>query len=69
MLVATKYSLAPNAINPQFLRPITSMGFEQSAVQAYRLQQALAASILQQLIAQLQQESLAHLTIQTITAQ
>ena len=68
-VIIPQCSLAPNAINPQFLPPITPMGFEQSAVQAYRLQQALAASILQQLIAQLQQESLAHLTIQTITAQ
>ena len=56
-------SLAPNAINPQFLPPISPMGFEQSVVQAYRLQQALAASILQQPIAQLQQQSSDHLTI------
>nr|AAC01576.1 22-kDa alpha zein 8 [Zea mays] len=62
-------SLAPSAIIPQFLRPVTSMGFEHLAVQAYRLQQALAASVLQQPINQLQQQSLAHLTIQTIATQ
>ena len=68
-VIIPQCSLAPNAINPQFLPPITPMGFEQSAVQAYRLQQALAVSILQQLIAQLQQQSLAHLSIQTIVGQ
>nr|AAA33542.1 22 kDa zein protein [Zea mays] len=62
-------SLAPSAIIPQFLPPVTSMGFEHPAVQAYRLQQALAASVLQQPIDQLQQQSLAHLTIQTIATQ
>ncbi|PWZ29537.1 Protein FLOURY 2 [Zea mays] len=62
-------SLAPSAIIPQFLPPVSSMGFEHPAVQAYRLQQALAASVLQQPIAQLQQQSLAHLTIQTIAMQ
>jgi hypothetical protein len=62
-------SLAPSAIIPQFLPPVTSMGFEHPAVQAYRLQQALAASVLQQPISQLQQQSLAHLTIQTIATQ
>ncbi|CAD6256190.1 unnamed protein product [Miscanthus lutarioriparius] len=45
------------------------MGFENPAEQAYRLQQALATSILQQPIAQLQQQSSAHLTIQTIAEQ
>nr|AAK32953.1 zp22/D87 [Zea mays] len=46
-------SLAPSAIIPQFLPPVTSMGFEHLAVQAYRLQQALTASVLQQPIDQL----------------
>ncbi|MDK0675406.1 hypothetical protein P5E99_15925, partial [Clostridium perfringens] len=41
---------------PQFLPPFTAMGFEHPAVQAYRLQQVLAVSILQQPIAQLQQQ-------------
>ena len=68
-VIIPQCSLAPNVINPQFLPPITPMGFVQSAVQAYRLQQALAASILQQPIAQLQQQSSAHLTIQTIAEQ
>jgi hypothetical protein len=62
-------SLAPSSIIPQFLPPVTSMAFEHPAVQAYRLQQAIAASVLQQPIAQLQQQSLAHLTIQTIATQ
>jgi hypothetical protein len=45
------------------------MGIEHPIVQAYRLQQAIAASVLQQPFAQLQQQSLAHLTIQTIATQ
>ncbi|CAD6256162.1 unnamed protein product [Miscanthus lutarioriparius] len=68
-VIIPQCSLAPNAIIPQFLPPLTPMGFEHPAMQAYRLQLALAASILQQPIAQLQQQSSAHLTVQTIAAQ
>jgi hypothetical protein len=68
-VIIPQWSLAPNSIIPQFLPPLTPMGFEHPAAQAYRLQQALAASILQQPIAQLQQQSSAHLTVQTIAAQ
>ncbi|CAD6256146.1 unnamed protein product [Miscanthus lutarioriparius] len=68
-VIIPQCSHAPNAIIPQFLPPLTPMGFEHPAMQAYRLQQALAASILQQPIAQLQQQSSAHLTVQTIAAQ
>nr|AAD22148.1 alpha-kafirin [Sorghum bicolor] len=68
-VIIPQCSLAPNAIISQFLPPFTPMGFEHPALQAYRLQQALANSILQQPFAQLQQQSSAHLTVQTIAAQ
>jgi hypothetical protein len=68
-VIILQWSLAPNDIIPQFLPPLTPLGFQHPVVQAYRLQQALAASILQQPIAQLQHQSLAHLTVQTIAAQ
>jgi hypothetical protein len=68
-VIIPRYSLAPNAIIPQFLASVTPIGYEHPVVQAYRLQQALAASILQQPIVQLQQQSSAHLSVQTIAAQ
>ena len=68
-VIIPQCSLAPNAIISQFLPPLTLVGFEHPALQAYRLQQALANSILQQPFAQLQQQSSAHLTVQTIAAQ
>ncbi|KAG0530656.1 hypothetical protein BDA96_05G205600 [Sorghum bicolor] len=68
-VIIPQCSFAPNAITPQFLPSVTPFGYEHPAVQAYRLQQALAASILQQPIAQLQEQSSAHLTVQTIAAQ
>ncbi|CAL5075411.1 unnamed protein product [Urochloa decumbens] len=64
------------AIIPQYMSPITPFGYEHPIVQSYRVQQALAASILpssaaflQQQSALLQQQSLAHLTVQSVTAQ
>ena len=70
-------SLAASAATiPQYLSPIAAVGYEHPIVQSNRLQQALAASILQsqavvlqQQSALLQQQSLAHLTVQSILAQ
>ncbi|RCV39033.1 hypothetical protein SETIT_8G190500v2 [Setaria italica] len=67
---------AAAATIPQYLSPYTALGYEHPIVQSYRLQQALAASILPssamflpQQSALLQQQSLSHLTVQSITAQ
>nr|ACN58176.1 alpha-coixin 6 [Coix lacryma-jobi] len=69
-VIIPQCSLAsPTATIAQFLSPFTATGFEHPAVQAYRLQQTLAGSILQQPIAQLQQRSLAHLFVQILAAQ
>jgi hypothetical protein len=68
-VIIPQCSLASNTVIPQFLPPVSALGFKHPVVQAYRLQQALTASILQQPIAQLQQQSLAHLSVQTIAAQ
>jgi len=70
-------SLAASAATiPQYLSPIAAVGYEHPIVQSNRLQQALAASILQsqavvlqQQSALLQQQSLAHLIVQSIVAQ
>jgi len=67
-VIILQCSLVPNAIISQFLPSFTPVGFEHPALQAYRLQQVLANSILQQPFAQLQQQSSAHLTVQTIAA-
>jgi len=69
-------SPAPVAsIIPSYLQPLNALGFEQQAVQSYRLQQALAASIvpsssmiLQQPWALQQQQSSAHLAVQSVAA-
>ncbi|XP_039778505.1 kafirin PSKR2-like [Panicum virgatum] len=60
----------------QYLSPIAAIGYEHPIVQSNKLQQALAASILQshavilqQQSALLQQQSLAHLIVQSIVAQ
>nr|ACG29964.1 hypothetical protein [Zea mays] len=63
-------SQAPIAsLFPPYLPSIIASVCENPALQPYRLQQAIAASVLQQPISQLQQQSLAHLTIQTIATQ
>ncbi|KAG2562225.1 zein-alpha PMS1-like [Panicum virgatum] len=67
---------ASAATIPQYLSPIAAVGYENPIVQSNRLQHALAASLLQsqaivrqQQSALLQQQSLAHLTVQSIVAQ
>ncbi|CAD6253155.1 unnamed protein product [Miscanthus lutarioriparius] len=67
-LLALSVSAATAFIIPQ-CSPVTAVGYEHPIVRAYRLQQVLAASILEQPIAQLQQQSSAHLLVQTIVAQ
>ena len=67
-LLAHSVSAATAFIIPQ-CSPVTAAGYEHPIVRAYRLQQVLAASILEQPIAQLQQKSSAHLLVQTIVAQ
>ncbi|RCV18030.1 hypothetical protein SETIT_3G267900v2 [Setaria italica] len=69
-------SLAAAAAIPQYLPHVTALGYENPIVQSNRLQQALAANILsspalflQQPWALSQQQSLAHVTVQSITAQ
>ncbi|CAL4991589.1 unnamed protein product [Urochloa decumbens] len=69
-------SLAATATIPQYLPHVTALGYGNPIVQSYRQQQALAASILsspatflQQQSALLQQQSLAHQTVQNILAQ
>ncbi|CAD6253152.1 unnamed protein product [Miscanthus lutarioriparius] len=66
-LLALSVSAATAFIIPQ-CSPVTAAGYEHPIVRAYRLQQVLAASILEQPIAQLQQQSSAHLLVQTIVA-
>ncbi|KAJ1254598.1 hypothetical protein BS78_05G208500 [Paspalum vaginatum] len=63
------------SIIPSNLQQLNPLGFEQQAVQSYRLQQALAAStipsssmILQQPWALQQQQSSAHLAVQSVAA-
>ena len=76
-VIIPQYSLAASAATiPQYLSPIAAVGYEHPIVQSNRLQQALAASILQsqavvlqQQSALLQQQSLAHLIVQSIVAQ
>ncbi|KAG2563649.1 zein-alpha PMS1-like [Panicum virgatum] len=76
-VIIPQYSLAASATTiPQYLSPITAVGYEHPIVQSNRLQHALAASILQsqaivlqQQSTLLQQQSLAHLTIQSTMAQ
>ncbi|PUZ45493.1 hypothetical protein GQ55_8G228200 [Panicum hallii var. hallii] len=76
-VIIPQCSLAASvATIPQYLSPIAAVGYEHPIVQSYRLQQALAASILpsstmflQQQSAFLQQQSLAHLRVQSIAAQ
>jgi len=67
-LLALSVSATTAFIIPQ-CSPVTAVGYEHPVLRAYRLQQVLAASILQQPIAQLQQQSSAHLLVQTIVAQ
>ncbi|XP_066382246.1 kafirin PSKR2-like [Miscanthus floridulus] len=67
-LLALSVSATTAFIIPQ-CSPATAAGYEHPVLRAYRLQQVLAASILQQPIAQLQQQSSAHLLVQTIVAQ
>jgi len=67
-LLALSVSVTTAFIIPQ-CSPVTAAGYEHPVLRAYRLQQVLAASILQQPIAQLQQQSSAHLLVQTIVAQ
>ncbi|XP_025826534.1 zein-alpha PMS1-like [Panicum hallii] len=76
-VIAPQCSVATAAATiPQYLSPVTTTGYEHPIVQSYRLQQALAASIvpslamfLPQQSAIIQQQSLAHLTVQSIVAQ
>ncbi|PUZ39739.1 hypothetical protein GQ55_9G361300 [Panicum hallii var. hallii] len=76
-VIIPQCSLAAAAATiPQYLSPIAAVGYEHPIVQSYRLQQALAASVLpssamflQQQSALLQWQSLAHQTVQSITAQ
>jgi hypothetical protein len=74
-VVIPQCSLAAATI-PQYLPSVTGVGYEHPIVQSYRLQQALAASILpssamflQQPSALLHQQSSAHLAVQSITTQ
>ena len=76
-VIIPQCSLAASAATiPQFLSPIAAVGYENPIVQSYRLQHALAASNLQsseinlqQQATLLQQQSLAHLTVQSTMAQ
>nr|TKW27704.1 hypothetical protein SEVIR_3G274900v2 [Setaria viridis] len=69
-------SLAAATAIPQYLPHVTTLGYENPIVQSYRLQQALAANILsspalflQQHWALSQQQSFAHVTVQSIIQQ
>ncbi|PUZ45497.1 hypothetical protein GQ55_8G228600 [Panicum hallii var. hallii] len=61
-------SLASTAATiPRYIPPVTAVGFENPIVQSYRLQQALVSSIIPSAL--WQQQSSAHLTVQSIMAQ
>jgi len=63
-----QWSLASTAATiPQYIPSVTAVGFENSIVQSYRLQQALTSSIIS--LALWQQQSSAHLAVQSIVAQ
>ncbi|KAG2563644.1 kafirin PSKR2-like [Panicum virgatum] len=61
-------SLASTAATiPQYIPQVTAVGFENPIFQSYRLQQALTSSIIASAL--WQQQSSAHLTVQSIVAQ
>ena len=63
-----QWSLASTAATiPQYIPSVTSVGFENPIVQSYRLQQALTSSIISSAL--WQQQSSAHLAVQSIVAQ
>ncbi|KAG2563666.1 kafirin PSKR2-like [Panicum virgatum] len=63
-----QWSLASTAATiPQYIPSVTSVGFENPIVQSYMLQQALASSIIPSAL--WQQQSSAHLAVQSVVAQ